>query len=289
MAKATKVRQSSDSRCQVEVLEDIHKKKKRSQPSEKKEWKDAICSVCLEYPHNAVLLLCSSYDKGCRPYMCATSNRYSNCLDQYTKAYTKVNQTSLCPNEKTEISSLLCPLCRGEVKGWTVVGRARKYLNAKKRSCMQDECLFRGTYKELRKHVRKAHPRARPREVDPTLAEKWKKLEHEREQSDVMSTIRSTMPGAIVMGDYVIESNYHGGASRDYDVDDYLDEVILSLESFGGGGQSNNGRSWDDERDFVISRPRVGRIPLNSRMLMGRPRWRRRVAIPRGGSNGGSR
>lgn len=135
--------------------------------------------------------------------------------------------------------------------------------------------------------MRKAHPRARPREVDPTLAEKWKKLEHEREQSDVMSTIRSTMPGAIVMGDYVIESNYRG-ASRDYDVDDYLDEVILSLESFSGGGRSNRGRSWDGERDFVMSRPRFSRIPLNPRMLMGRPR-RRRVVIPRGGSNGGSR
>ncbi|PWA82519.1 hypothetical protein CTI12_AA125140 [Artemisia annua] len=36
----------------------------------KKEKEDITCSVCMEYPHNAFLLLCSSHDKGCRPYMC---------------------------------------------------------------------------------------------------------------------------------------------------------------------------------------------------------------------------
>uniref|UniRef100_A0A7N0TW75 Uncharacterized protein n=1 Tax=Kalanchoe fedtschenkoi TaxID=63787 RepID=A0A7N0TW75_KALFE len=76
-----------------------------------KDWEGATCSVCMECPHNAVLLLCSSHDKGCRPYMCGTSLRFSNCLDQYKKAYTKVG-------EKCEVSALACPLCRGQVKGW---------------------------------------------------------------------------------------------------------------------------------------------------------------------------
>ncbi|KAE8706630.1 putative Separase [Hibiscus syriacus] len=152
--------------------------KKCSKPLDKKDWEDVTCSVCMECPHNAVLLLCSSHDRGCRPYMCGTSFRYSNCLDQ------------------------------GQVKGWTVVEPAREYLNAKRRSCMQDDCTFVGTFKEIRKHMKADHPCARPREVDPTLEQKWRRLEREREREDVISTIRSAMPGAVVFGDYVIEGNH---------------------------------------------------------------------------------
>ncbi|XP_021285609.1 uncharacterized protein LOC110417544 [Herrania umbratica] len=202
--------------------------KKCSKTMDTKDWEDATCSVCMECPHNAVLLLCSSHDKGCRPYMCGTSFRYSNCLDQYKKFYTKVVSSNheeplhgsvdnpvLAPGsgwtvEKCEVTELACPLCRGQVKGWTVVEPAREFLNAKKRSCMQDDCTFVGTFKELRKHMRADHPCARPREVDPTLEQKWRRLEREREREDVISTIRSTMPGAMVFGDYVIEGNHHG-------------------------------------------------------------------------------
>ncbi|KAL8133272.1 uncharacterized protein LOC141712455 [Apium graveolens] len=302
--------------CCSKGIKDVHKKKKQVTVSEKKEWGDAVCSVCLEYPHNAVLLLCSSYHKGCRPYMCATSYRYSNCLDQYKKAYTKVNLTeSSFPmhrsidesnlslgldwsDEKKEISELLCPLCRGQVKGWTVVEPARQYLDKKKRACMQDKCSFVGSYKELRKHVRAAHPWARPREVDPSLAEKWKKLENERDQNDVMSTIRSSMPGAVIMGDYVIEGNYRG-FSRNYDVGDYLGlgDVLLRLETYHGDEDDDSYpdeileggfHSWDEE-DGVGNHPsrsltssgrinnyitRVGR--RHNRMLMGVSRRQRR-------------
>uniref|UniRef100_A0A7N0U4C2 Zinc finger, RING/FYVE/PHD-type n=1 Tax=Kalanchoe fedtschenkoi TaxID=63787 RepID=A0A7N0U4C2_KALFE len=52
-----------------------------------KEWDDARCPVCMEHPHNAVLLLCSSHEKGCRPFMCDTSYRHSNCLDQFRKSF----------------------------------------------------------------------------------------------------------------------------------------------------------------------------------------------------------
>lgn len=327
MAKVNNVGGNSDSRrtrssscplrsCCSKGLKDVHKKKKQVTVSEKKEWGDVVCSVCLEYPHNAVLLLCSSYHKGCRPYMCATSYRYSNCLEQYKKAYTKVNLTeSSFPmhrsidesnlslgldwsDEKKEISELLCPLCRGQVKGWTVVEPARKYLDKKKRTCMQDKCSFVGSYKELRKHVRAAHPWARPREVDPSLAEKWKKLENERDQNDVMSTIRSSMPGAVIMGDYVIEGNYRG-FSRNYDVGDYLGlgDVLLRLETYRGDEDDDSYpdeileggyHSWDEEDDAGIhpSRSltssgrinnyitRVGR--RHNRMLMGVSRRQRR-------------
>ncbi|WOL13743.1 hypothetical protein Cni_G22521 [Canna indica] len=196
---------------------------KRRMTLERRDWEDATCSVCMESPHNAVLLLCSSHDKGCRPYMCGTSYRHSHCLNQFKKAYMKsrisrddpsADSRSLGLNlrhsseyEKSEMKDLACPLCRGKVKGWTVVVPAREFLNYKKRSCMQENCSFVGTYKELRKHVRSEHPSAKPHEVDPVLEDKWRVLEHERERQDVISTIRTSMPRSVVFGDYVIELN----------------------------------------------------------------------------------
>ncbi|KAL0293743.1 UNVERIFIED_CONTAM: hypothetical protein Scaly_2576400 [Sesamum calycinum] len=242
---------------------------------EKKDWEDATCAVCMECPHNAVLLLCSSHEKGCRPYMCGTSFRYSNCLDQYKKAYTKVTSSHNRPPhnsldsqamgplshrclENCEATELACPLCRGQVKGWTVVDSAREHLNAKKRSCMQDNCSFIGTYKELRKHVRAEHPSAKPREVDPTLEQKWRRLEREREREDVMGTIRSSMPGAVFFGDYVIEGSQHGIDSDNEDgfdadamgrsegievgVDRNLMSVFLFLQAFGSAGNGGPNR-----------------------------------------------
>ncbi|PON46768.1 Zinc finger, RING/FYVE/PHD-type [Trema orientale] len=264
-------------RFDQEIMEDL-RPKKCSQLLEKKDWEDVTCSVCMEYPHNAVLLLCSSHDKGCRPYMCGTSCRYSNCLDQYKKAYTKVIssnhgqslhgsvdnpiviQDSSSGIEKREVTELACPLCRGQVKGWTVVEPAREYLNAKKRSCMQDNCSFLGNYKELRRHVRAEHPSARPREVDPALEQKWRRLERERERNDVISTITSTMPGAMFFGDYVIEGNNYGfdsdeeggfdaaGATErnggfEMGFDSNLVNVFLLLHAFGpSGGDEFNRR-----------------------------------------------
>ncbi|KAI4296274.1 hypothetical protein L6164_036246 [Bauhinia variegata] len=216
-------------RCKRDIRDNLCPKK-CSKALDGKDWEDVTCSVCIEYPHNAVLLLCSSHDKGCRPYMCGTSFRHSNCLDQYKKAYAKVvpsnngqhsisNPTVLPDSnsllEKSEVTELACPLCRGQVKGWTVVEPARDYLNAKKRNCMQDDCSFVGNYKELRKHVRTEHPSARPRAVDPSDEQKWRWLEWEREREDVISTITSTMPGAMVLGDYVIEGN-----RNDFDSDE---------------------------------------------------------------------
>ncbi|XP_054778722.1 uncharacterized protein LOC129286740 [Prosopis cineraria] len=192
--------------------------KKCSTDMDTNDWENVTCSVCMEYPHNAVLLLCSSHDKGCRPYMCGTSLRHSNCLEQYKKAYTKVVSSNL-PLDKSDITELACPLCRGQVKGWTVVEHAREYLNAKKRSCMQDNCTFVGNYKELKKHVRMEHPSAHPRAVDPDHEQKWRLLEWEREREDVISTVTSSMPGAMVFGDYVIEGNHNSLTSEDEDGD----------------------------------------------------------------------
>ncbi|PKA52192.1 hypothetical protein AXF42_Ash010088 [Apostasia shenzhenica] len=226
--------------CSCEVPEDVNSKK--TLPSEREDWEDATCSVCMDFPHNAVLLLCSSHDNGCRPYMCATSHHHSNCLDLFRKAYTKARSSqhhsvgdgvspSWSLNDKSEILELACPLCRGQVKGWTVVEPAREYLNNKKRSCMQDGCCFTGTYKELKRHVRSDHPWAKPREVDPEMEEKWRVLEHERERQDVISTIRSSMPRSVVFGDYVIEMTNSEGESED-------ERAIVEDGEFEGGTHS---------------------------------------------------
>jgi Protein of unknown function (DUF1644) len=107
--------------------------------------------------------------------------------------------------ESGEAVELACPLCRGQVKGWTVVDPARKYLNRKKRNCAHDNCSFRGSYKQLRNHIKAAHPTVRTRQVDPVQEQRWRALEREREREDVMSAIRSAMPQSVVFGDYVID------------------------------------------------------------------------------------
>lgn len=68
-----------------------------------KEWEEARCPVCMEHPHNAVLLICSSHEKGCRPYMCNTSYRHSNCLDQFCKSF--ADSTSTTPQEESQSSN----------------------------------------------------------------------------------------------------------------------------------------------------------------------------------------
>ncbi|XP_069149024.1 uncharacterized protein [Solanum lycopersicum] len=272
MAKGTTGRRRNGSRrCRAtpyplpsaDHSELVHQKK-CSKIFEKKDWEDATCSVCMEYPHNAVLLLCSSHDKGCRPYMCGTSLRYSNCLDQYKKAYTKAilpdnNQPvqgatdpptaepfSTWPSEKSEVSEVACPLCRGQVKGWTVVEPAREYLNLKKRSCMQDDCSFVGSYKEIRKHVKAEHPCARPREAFGSagnIGSNRVMRRHEREISDTLDI------GA-------------GGVDRNLPIGGF---------EYSDDDSENSGGDNDDSGMSL-----VGRLRREGRVLLGRSGRRRR-------------
>ncbi|XP_020539102.1 uncharacterized protein LOC105644416 isoform X2 [Jatropha curcas] len=258
-----------------------------------KELDEVSCPICMDHPHNAVLLLCSSHDKGCRSYICDTSYRHSNCLDRFKKLrdnsssnttlpsslpinslsssdtpetsliarnhmlggneYQNVNEsnnsTSVGMPERLENSvrgpngqletqggsileggdsvsfrdrielegpgvgnsseselSLKCPLCRGTVLGLEVIEDARKYLNLKKRSCSRESCSFVGNYQELRRHARRVHPTTRPSDVDPSRERAWRCIERQREYGDIVSAIRSAIPGAVVVGDYVIEN-----------------------------------------------------------------------------------
>ncbi|XP_039116808.1 uncharacterized protein LOC120252736 [Dioscorea cayenensis subsp. rotundata] len=256
-----------------------------------KEWDEVSCAICMDYPHNAVLLICSSHEKGCRSFICDTSYRHSNCLDRFkqsrvdrqditshsdfsindnvdeqrfdegnngipsqptleetdvinlfdtgedyimdendfsvsaglpvvlennndiqeqsglTEAQTdeRISSEQSGEQEKVKLDNLKCPLCRGTVMGWIIVKEARQYMDLKTRSCSRESCAFSGNYRELRRHARRVHPTTRPAEVDPSRQRAWRRMEHQREYGDIISAIRSAMPGAIVFGDYVLD------------------------------------------------------------------------------------
>lgn len=189
-----------------------------------KEWEEARCPVCMEHPHNALLLICSSREKGCRPYMCDTSYRHSNCFDQFRKSFAKETtppnnalehstsgliseeMVSSCPVEMEGSTSmnpmscenqvktkLVCPLCRGHIMGWAVDDSARRFMNVKSRSCACETCDFSGSYEDLRKHARVEHPCVRPSEADPKRQRDWRRLERQRDLGDLISTLESTI------------------------------------------------------------------------------------------------
>ncbi|KAA8535050.1 hypothetical protein F0562_030053 [Nyssa sinensis] len=197
-----------------------------------KEWEEARCPVCMEHPHNAILLICSSHEKGCRPYMCDTSYRHSNCFDQFRKSHAETSSAmppqgeiplSTTHSSPTMISEattidlqgdiseegsmslhampcenqlkpkLVCPLCRGQINGWIVVESARHFMNAKSRSCACETCDFSGIYTDLRKHARLEHPLERPSETDPERQRNWRRLERQRDLGDLISTLQSSI------------------------------------------------------------------------------------------------
>lgn len=359
--------------------------KEGGEESSRKDWDESTCPICMEYPHNAVLLVCSSHDKGCRPYMCDTSYRHSNCLDQYRKAKTANDKNSDGPLESVtgevpdgpspelsneifrglgsqitgfrsgvaspsaaggrevgtnnrlvalhdrlasseraaaslvagglvrefamlpgidrtsdaefladptlgeslgldddaraasgasggdpnaEVADLLCPLCRGKVYGWKVIEPARHQLNRKPRGCAQEACSFTGTYKELREHARAVHPSARPSDIDPARQRDWRRLERQRDLGDVLSTIRSAMPGATVLGDYVIdddeEEHEDEGDESDFPGDDgNWWTVFLLFQVFGPAAPFAGGRGLQGRAN------RLTRGPAGSPMMRG--------------------
>ncbi|KAG6489938.1 uncharacterized protein LOC122006064 [Zingiber officinale] len=175
--RASPLRSTSSCSASLKVVEDD------------KKWEDVRCPVCMEHPHNAVLLQCSSRDQGCHAFMCDTSYRHSNCLDLYRKSF-----SNKLPEEEDNVQlpiDILCPLCRGHVTGWTVIESARKYMNARSRSCSLESCSFTGVYGELREHARKEHPSARPSEADPERQQDWRRMERQRDLGDLFSMFHS--------------------------------------------------------------------------------------------------
>lgn len=186
-------------------------------------WEDVLCPICLDFPHNCVLLQCSSYEKGCRSFVCDTDQLQSNCLDRFRVAHgmlsgsqspsmsdaTLVRNTNIVNTETT--GKPACPLCRGEVTGWVVVEKARVNLDEKKRRCEDEQCAFTGTYLELRQHAQLEHPHAHPSKIDPARQLDWENFQQSSEIVDVLSTIHSEVPRGVVLGDYVIEYGENSG------------------------------------------------------------------------------
>ncbi|GJZ40458.1 putative zinc finger, RING/FYVE/PHD-type containing protein [Tanacetum coccineum] len=120
-------------------------------------------------------VLCSSSETGCRPYICDTSPRHSNCLDQFKKL------------KEREQAKLVCPLCRGRINGWIKANPARQFMDSKTRRCSVDTCNYARNYLQLRKHARRKHPRVRPTDVDPERELKWRNFKLDREWQDLYS------------------------------------------------------------------------------------------------------
>ncbi|CAH8261758.1 unnamed protein product [Arabidopsis lyrata] len=276
-----------------------------------KELDEVSCPVCMDHPHNAVLLLCSSHDKGCRSYICDTSYRHSNCLDRFKKLHSEspndptpegnlasrennneslnehgtasrssfhresTNRGSAWDSESLrrrrrvdeeeqseDITNLKCPLCRGTVLGWKVVEEVRTYLDLKNRSCSRESCSFTGNYQDLRRHARRTHPTTRPSDTDPSRERAWRHLENQREYGDIVSAIRSAMPGAVVVGDYVIENGDRFSGEREtgnggsdlwttlvlFQMIGSLDNGGSSASGSGGGSRSHRSRAWRNHR-----------------------------------------
>lgn len=282
-----------------------------------KEWEEARCPICMEHPHNAVLLMCSSHEKGCRPYMCNTSYRHSNCLDQFCKSFAPHASITLLqeiPLTSTDSQrredgwqhgqtmhcgsplqpKLVCPLCRGEIHGYIIVEPARNFMNSKGRSCSSETCDFTGTYSELRKHARSEHPSVRPSEVDPMRQSDWTRLESERIWEDVLSSLHPEF------GEETSEEHIFSAGLDDFAVF-HFEFLILSilLNYPSDGEQLHNRRSGrmsrvDYDYDLEAS-PIAGR---NNNLLsdsMPQPRQiaRRANDYPsraiRGGSNSSAR
>lgn len=191
-------------------------------------WEDVTCPICLSFPHNSVLLQCSSYNKGCRPFVCDTDHLHSNCLDRFQVAnkMSVGSDSPLTPESTTknadDTSKPLCPLCRGDVTGWVVVNEARVKLDEKRRCCEEEKCTFTGTYMELREHAKLEHPHACPSKIDPARQLDWENFQQSSEIIDVLSTIHSEVPHGVVLGDYVIEygDNGSGDEYEDFPGDD---------------------------------------------------------------------
>lgn len=100
-------------------------------------------------------------------------------------------QANSVSDSKKVVQLLVCPLCRGNIKEWIVLALARRFMNAKSRSCTNETCDYTGKYSDLRKHARVDHPLIRPNMVDPERQQNWRRLERQRDLGDLISMLNS--------------------------------------------------------------------------------------------------
>ncbi|KAG7572307.1 hypothetical protein ISN44_As09g006750 [Arabidopsis suecica] len=174
-------------------------KQKSSESPIETSWEDVRCVICMEPPHNAVLLTCSSSSSGCHPYMCDTSVRHSNCFKQFRKK----NRT-----KRLSTKTLQCPLCRGEIFETTkVTSTARRFMNAKPRSCSVEDCKFSGTYAQLNTHLKTEHRGIVPPKVDPQRQQRWEMMERDAEYVELMTA--AEIPHATEVVHQQLPNDHH--------------------------------------------------------------------------------
>ncbi|CAN1250726.1 hypothetical protein LINPERPRIM_LOCUS7502 [Linum perenne] len=183
----------------------------------------------MEPPHNAILMHCSSAHLGCQPYMCNTSSRHSNCLDQFCSSSKSSPSNNVVDNQ-----NLKCPLCRGVVYGWRAIEPVRRYLNTKLRTCSSHDCTFIGNYSDLRKHARFEHPFERPRHVDLRRGRDWDRTVQAREVGDIVNRIEQEEE----FGDVEIEIEVPRGD---------LGSVLMALTDL-----DRNTNGSDDDHDMLV-------------------------------------
>ncbi|KAJ0724784.1 putative Zinc finger, RING/FYVE/PHD-type [Helianthus annuus] len=200
-----KDRRSSSNKCRASPYSCYDKNDDRKEPKSpslqvgyESEFEEARCPICMEHPHNAVLLLCSSLEKGCRPYMCDTNPRHSNCLDQF-------HMSNM--NKVREQTKLACPLCRGEINGWAVVDPARQFMDSKARNCSLATCDFVGNYTQLEEHASRVHPCLRPTDVDPERELEWRHLEEDMGEQGMLNMQFEYDEDDDDDGDYVLSES----------------------------------------------------------------------------------
>jgi hypothetical protein len=174
-------------------------------------------------------------------------------------------------------ADLKCPFCRGSVSGWIPAGEVRNYLDKKLRTCSHDSCKFVGTYEQLREHARATHLLGKRAHVDISRKRSWERLEREQDFGDVISAIRSQNPGAIIVGDYVIETR--DTMSLDHDSgeesgDEWRSPVIHPIDSPDNrhgapmpwlDGRLGSTSNWPDERHAFTRFLPQPRLPSSNR------------------------
>ncbi|KAI5008510.1 hypothetical protein ZWY2020_009558 [Hordeum vulgare] len=226
-----------------------------------KEWDDARCPICMDHPHNAVLVLCSSHDKGCRSYISNrmdssshpssslpgdTSNQRSPRLlidvpeFRENLSHEHVIRSSATVSGQQEGTNYnQGPVTLEALMGQVKAGRSSKmpdstWTRSQEAARGKHACAFSGTYGALRRHARRVHPTTRPADVDPSRRRAWHRLENQREYGDIMSAtsgpLRRDEPrGSSIKGPEKAEASLSVGRELAYDDDDD-DEDEDSLE-----------------------------------------------------------
>ncbi|KAG2319478.1 hypothetical protein Bca52824_012691 [Brassica carinata] len=158
-------------------------------------WEDLVCPICLDSPHNGVLLQCSSHDNGCRAFVCNTDHLHSNCLDRFITACGTT--TDPPPSEPP----------RSKRRSYWMASCGRSTCHSRR-----ETTLLRGRTVQVHGYLHGApastqseHPDSRPSKIDPARKLDWENFQQSSEIIDVLSTIHSEVPRGVVLGDYVIE------------------------------------------------------------------------------------